>query len=161
MGKDFTYILIDCHPNFDLLTQNAIISSDYYIIPTKFDYLFILGIDTLNSHINKLLQELSLSIQEFNFKGYDSKPRLLGVVGNMVNIKKGNELVAINSNSRNLIKPEYKIFDQSLRNNPEMMDMQGLIPAVLKKNYSNTQKAVVNELNMITKEFKERIRKGI
>ena len=79
----------------------------------------------------------------------------------MVNIKKGNELVAINSNSRNLIKPEYKIFDQSLRNNPEMMDMQGLIPAVLKKNYSNTQKAVVNELNMITKEFKERIRKGI
>ncbi|MBE6050261.1 MAG: hypothetical protein E7214_06245 [Clostridium sp.] len=34
----YDFVFVDCQPSFDLLTQNAIVASDYYIIPTKLDY---------------------------------------------------------------------------------------------------------------------------
>lgn len=156
-GK-FDYIFIDCQPNFDLLTQNAIIASDYYVIPTKLDYLSTLGIDTLTKHIEKLLNDLEFLIEKYKFKGYCAKPKLLGVIGNMVTIKKENQLIDSNYNRyKELDEKSYRLFRNFLRNNVGMMDMGDLIPAVLKKPSSPTQKAIIEELNNITEEFKERI----
>ena len=45
--EDYEFVFIDCQPSFDLLTQSAIVASDYYFIPTKFDYLSTLGIDSV------------------------------------------------------------------------------------------------------------------
>ena len=43
----YDVVLIDCPPNFNIVTKNAIVSSDGILIPAKPDYLSTLGIDYL------------------------------------------------------------------------------------------------------------------
>lgn len=163
--EDYEFVFIDCQPSFDLLTQSAIVASDYYFIPTKFDYLSTLGIESLLSHIEKLVKETNYDIDFFNFKGYEINPQLLGVVGNMVTIAKGEELTKFESNFRAMVSDKNKIlknkysvlFESSIRNNSQFMDMGGLIPAIAKKADNTTKKSIVNEIENVIKEFEERI----
>ena len=163
--EDYEFVFIDCQPSFDLITQSAIIASDYYFIPTKFDYLSTLGIESLLTHIEKLVSETNEDIKLFNFKGYDIKPQLLGVVGNMVTIAKGEELTKFESNFRSRVSDKNKIlngkynvlFESSIRNNSQFLDMSDLIPAIAKKADNPTKKNIVNEIESVVKEFKDRI----
>lgn len=43
----YDYILIDCPPNFNIVTKTAIVASDYYLIPAKLDYLSTIGTQQL------------------------------------------------------------------------------------------------------------------
>jgi chromosome partitioning protein len=38
-------VLIDCAPNFNMVTRTAIVASDYLVVPTRPDYLSSLGVD--------------------------------------------------------------------------------------------------------------------
>ena len=51
---EYDLVLIDCPPNFNIVTQNAIIASDMYLVPAKADFLSTLGIDQLVRHIEAL-----------------------------------------------------------------------------------------------------------
>ena len=158
IDENYEFIFIDCEPSFDLLTQSAIIASDYYFIPTKFDYLSTLGIDSLLAHIERLTNETKENIKFFNFKGYDINPQLLGVAGNMVTIAKGEELTKFESNIKNkLLEDKYKLFNSSIRNNLQFMDMGELIPTIAKKADNPTKKNIINEIENVIKEFEERI----
>lgn len=35
----FDMIFIDCQPSFGLITQSAVVASDYYLVPTRLDHL--------------------------------------------------------------------------------------------------------------------------
>lgn len=162
--KNFTekydYVFIDCQPSFDIFTRNAIAASDYYFIPTKFDYLSTLGIDSLLNHIENLVNNTKESAGFFNFKGYDLNPKLLGVAGNMVKIKTGDSMIMFNQNIRNKFKDKekYNLFESCIRNNPEFMDMKDLNPAIAKKAYSKTPGGnIIKELENLVSEFKERL----
>ncbi len=163
--ENYDFIFIDCQPSFDLITQSAIIASDYYFIPTKFDYLSTLGIDSLLTHIDKLVKECNDNIRSFNFKGYDINPQLLGVVGNMVTISKGEEVTRFEKNFKTAISDKSKIlnkkynvlFKSSIRNNSEFMDMGNLMPAIAKKADNQTKKNIINEIENVIKEFEERV----
>jgi len=48
----YDYILIDCPPNLGIITLNGLLISDYYIIPTKADYISTYGIPQILDRIN-------------------------------------------------------------------------------------------------------------
>ena len=69
---DYNYILIDCPPNLNLITLNAIFASDYFIIPTIPDMLSTLGLPLL---IRKLQ-----TVKKRRFELDSNIPKLLGII---------------------------------------------------------------------------------
>lgn len=51
---NYDYVLIDCPPNLYLVTQNALASSDYYIITTIPDHMSTIGINILLKKVKEL-----------------------------------------------------------------------------------------------------------
>ena len=158
--EKYDYVFIDCQPSFDIFTQSAIAASDYYFIPTKFDYLSTLGIDSLLTHIKNLVNKTEESAKFFNFKGYNLNPKLLGVAGNMVKIKSGSSMTAFNTTMRNKFKNKetYNLFENSIRNNSEFRDMRELKPAIAKKAIKGTAgENIIMELEKLVSEFERRL----
>lgn len=70
--KNYNYVLIDCPPNLNLVTLNAIFASDYYIIPTIPDQLSTLGLPLLIRRLQTVKK------RRIELDGKD--PKLLGII---------------------------------------------------------------------------------
>jgi cellulose biosynthesis protein BcsQ len=46
--NEYDLVLIDCPPNFNIVTKTAIIASGYLLVPARPDYLSTLGIEYSN-----------------------------------------------------------------------------------------------------------------
>ena len=55
LAEQYNYVLIDCPPNFNIVTKTAIVASDWILIPTIPDYLSTLGIEQLQRHVEELV----------------------------------------------------------------------------------------------------------
>lgn len=53
VAEEYDYILLDCPPNVNLITQNALFASDYYVVPAIPDFLSTIGIALINERMNK------------------------------------------------------------------------------------------------------------
>ena len=81
----YDLVLIDCPPNFNIVTKTAIIASDYILVPARPDYLSTLGIDYLIRSTNTLVKEYNeyANIGPVNEKD-KIDPRILYVVFTMI-----------------------------------------------------------------------------
>lgn len=52
--NNYHYIIIDCPPNIGLITQNALIMSDYYLVPVFLDEFSSWGLNKVNECVEKL-----------------------------------------------------------------------------------------------------------
>jgi chromosome partitioning protein len=52
--SDYDYILLDCPPNINLTTQNALFASSHYVIPAKADFLSTVGISLIKNKMDEL-----------------------------------------------------------------------------------------------------------
>lgn len=126
--NDYDIVLMDCPPNFNIVTQNAIIASDFYLIPTKPDYLSISGIDQLFGQVESLVGQYNYYAEyENKYEGqlvYDRiNPLPLGIVFTMVNIYNNEPIKAqqdyISQVKRNISKGNIScnVFNNFIRNN--------------------------------------------
>lgn len=81
----YDVVLIDCPPNFNIVTKTALIASDYILVPARPDYLSTMGIDYLIRSVNSLISDYN------DFAGVDPgektakiSPKVLGVVFTMI-----------------------------------------------------------------------------
>jgi chromosome partitioning protein len=116
----YDVVLIDCAPNLNLLNKNALIASDWVVIPAKADHLSTLGIDYLLGHRDKLID----SYNRFRRGGDGSRPYpligpdLLGVVFTMVNVRGGQPIRAQQAFIDEVKRmPKIDVFDSIVRYN--------------------------------------------
>ncbi len=57
LQNQFDYILIDCSPSDNVLNTNALVASDYVVIPVKLDKYSLEGFDILQEKINIIQEE--------------------------------------------------------------------------------------------------------
>jgi chromosome partitioning protein len=94
--QKYDLVLIDCAPNFGLVTKTAIVASDHVLVPAKADYLSTLGIQYLIGNCDELVAEYN----DFAQHGSAGSPgdvistRFLGVVFTMVKIYRGRPIAA-------------------------------------------------------------------
>lgn len=157
MSDDYDLVLIDCPPNFYVMVKNALLASDYYIVPAKLDYLSTLGVSELRKKIEEFLSQYDEYRLLLNDNRYQQVSlSLLGIVPNMVSILKGDELIKAQADyMEELKKEDYYIF-KYIRNNGTVFGVVPLngVPAVLTRpKFNLTARKIVKELKELGDEF--------
>ncbi|WP_461206208.1 ParA family protein [Clostridium sp. DL1XJH146] len=159
LENTYDYILIDCPPNFNIVTKNALIASDFFLVPSKPDYLSTLGIEQLNKHTNTLLNIYN-KYASFNDNNYEKiNPKFLGVIFNMVNIK-NNNLISSQKNYFDQIKStSIPLFNNMIRESNSLFGSapSTQLPVILNKSHNKTSKTVNKELVDFTCEFVNKV----
>jgi chromosome partitioning protein len=154
----YDYILIDCPPNFNIVTKTAIVASDHVLIPAKADYLSTLGISYLQRSLDQLVSDYNEYSQLSPSDEDDTiNPRVLGVVFTMMQFYARRPIAALRpyvEETRSLGVP---VFDKSMRENKtHFADApQYGIPLVLLNTPASAY--IVHELEELVSEFEERL----
>lgn len=80
----YDYIILDCPPNINLVTQNAFFASELYLIPAIPDFLSTVGISLIKSEMDKLNKSFRGMIQYSNSTIDFDDTEILGIIFNMV-----------------------------------------------------------------------------
>ncbi|HHF2883330.1 TPA: ParA family protein [Vibrio diabolicus] len=81
---DYDYIILDCPPNINLVTQNSFFASQHYLIPAIPDFLSTVGISMIKSEMANLNKNFTGMISYSGAEIDYSDASLLGIIFNMV-----------------------------------------------------------------------------
>lgn len=154
--SDYDIVLIDCPPNFNIVTKNAIVASEKILIPAKPDYLSTLGIDYLHRSVNDLVREFN-EYAELDSDTETIAPEILGVVFTMIQITSGQPIAAQRQFISQTRRLGVKAFDNYFRENKTIFAdaPQNLQPVVLTRFSPGTHSDVVVEIENFVTEFQE------
>lgn len=157
LQEHYDIVLFDCPPNFSIVTKNALISSDYYIVPAKMDYLSTLGINQLKNHVASLVRQYNGYLVDESQK---VEPIFLGVIASMIAIRNNEPISAQNVYIQQLKRNKIDIFDSMIRENKTLYAdaPEYGIPVVCQSVSSgSTYGQVVSELKNLTTEFMRKV----
>lgn len=132
ISDKYDYIILDCQPSFDIITQSAIYASDYYLIPTKLDYISTVGVPTLLDHVKNLSNEVKEGINQYDFKRYKYiNIKLLGALPTMVKNYDGHIKKLNMQYRKELVDQGIGVFKSTIRDNEGEIDNNTGLPFVL------------------------------
>ncbi|WIV60922.1 ParA family protein [Amycolatopsis nalaikhensis] len=151
---EYDLVLIDCAPNFGIVTKTAIVASEQILVPAKADYLSTLGLDYLVGNCRGLVQQFNDFV---NHKGgtRDHRPidpGILGVVFTMVQIYSQQVTAAQQVYIQEvLVNSRVPVLESSIRNSPRHFGDAGEtgVPAMLR---ANSRDEVVREFDQLADE---------
>ena len=91
----FDVVLIDCQPTFSLLTINAMVASDYLIIPVETAYFSLHGLLLLLDTIEMVREELNPNLKILGIIPFKFDKRLTASRKNLERIKKFEDKVKV------------------------------------------------------------------
>ena len=153
LEEEYDIVLFDCPPNFSIVTKNALIASNYYIVPAKMDYLSTLGINQLKNHVDSLVKEYNDYLEDDVEK---IAPMFLGVIATMIAVRNNNPISAQQVYIQQLKRNNIEIFDSMIRENKTLYAdaPEYGVPVVCQSySYGSTYQQVVSELKQLTGEF--------
>lgn len=104
--EQFDYTIIDCPPSLGLLTMNALISSDYLLIPMQTEYLALRGFDQL------------LETYRETKKVHNKKLKIMGVAFTMFDSRRSIDKLTIES----LTDEKIHLFDTIIRRSVDLAE---------------------------------------
>jgi len=147
-------ILIDCAPNFNMVTRTAIVASDHVLVPARPDYLSTLGIDYLRTRLSRLVEDYNgVAPRPIN-------PEIVGVVYTMIQYAGAGMLNAQRASMQRMEVIEIPVFRQTIRENKTAFTDAGdrSVPVVLTTQRSAAIDSLQYELQQLTSEFVARTR---
>jgi chromosome partitioning protein len=159
---EFDVILIDCPPNFNIVTKNAIVASDGILIPAKADYLSTMGIDYLKRSLSELVSDYNEYAKLESVDGDQERsinPEILGVVFTMMQFYAEQPIAALRPYMRQTVALGLPVFKNVVREGKTVFaDAPGSgSPLVLRAGKTPTERKVVEELEMLVSEFETKI----
>jgi len=157
MRDNYDVILIDCPPNFNIVTKTAIVASDYILVPARPDFLSTLGIDYLMRSMNGLVRDYNEYADLA--QGVQSEPidpKIVGIVFTMIQEYGGGPMAShrqfmhqVRNNS------DLSVFDAYIKRNDTIFAdaPQTGVPVVLVGYANGSHSSVVDGLEAVTTEF--------
>lgn len=154
LDGQFDVALIDCPPNFNVVTKNAIVASDHVLTPAKPDYLSTLGIDYLLRNLDELIENYNEYAESGDGDDEPIAPEMLGVVFTMIQ-EYGQQPVATQRQYMREVQGRVPTFEAYVKENKSIFGdaPQYGVPVVLTVESSGTHTKVRNGLESIADEF--------
>ena len=151
---EYDVVLIDCPPNFNIVTKNALIASDKILIPAKPDYLSTLGIDYLHRSVENLVGEFN-EYAALDSETEEVSPEFLGVVFTMIQMYGGEPISAQRQYIAQTKRLGVPVMNNKFRENKSIFAEapQNGMPVVLNEYSNNTHSDVVSEIESFVDEF--------
>jgi chromosome partitioning protein len=163
LARDVEYdvALIDCPPNFNIVTKTAIIASDYILVPTRPDELSTLGIDYLMRSIRELIDDYNdYASLEKGQKEERISPKIIGVVFTMVQ-EYGTGPISAQRNYIAKVRNDsgLPVFSSYIKRNDTLFADAPLygVPVVLFRHNNQTYQSVVGGLEEVATEFAKKL----
>ena len=145
LDSKYDYILFDCPPSNNLITQSAFMVSDYYLIPTIMDNISTKGINHYIKIVDNLYNKYCNSEQNKNATlmklFFGKEPKLLGVFETM---RKGNTNT---SQYRSEIADKYPLFESEVKHVKDISEDAG--NGIFNDFYGPIVLEIINRLNSI------------
>lgn len=161
--RDYDIVLIDCPPNFGLVTKTAIVASEHILVPAKADYLSTLGISYLHHSVAKLVEEYNEYVDHnpgAGAGGHRIDPIFVGVAFTMAQIYAGKPIGPQRMQIEEVRElGEVPVFEAVVRNSPSYFSEAGRegIPAILS---APPNDPTSRELRALSEEFVAAIAAG-
>jgi chromosome partitioning protein len=152
----YDIVLIDCPPNFNVVTKTAIVASDHILIPAKPDYLSTLGIDYLRRNVDQLVKDFNeyaeLDPEE---PAPTIAPQIIGVVFTMIQIYNQQPITASRAYMTQTKKLGIPVFNAFIRENKTIFAdaPESGVPVVLNHYSTGTHHDVVTGIEEFVTEF--------
>ncbi len=161
LKEDYDLVIIDCPPNFNIVTQNAIIASNKYLVPAKADFLSTLGIDQLVRHIEDLKVKYNNYVDKDDSSRWEKiDPQLTGVVFTMINVYDEKPIQAQNNYIHQVDRNGYPVFEKFVRNNNTLFasSPEYGVPVVLNEDVEGLYLKIREELEEVVDELRLKAR---
>jgi chromosome partitioning protein len=155
LDKEYDIVLIDCPPNFNVVTKTAIVAAENVLIPAKPDYLSTLGIDYLQRSLAQLVEEYNEYVELDPSETAAIDPAVMGVVFTMVSFYGGQPISAMRPFIAQTKKLGVPVFETMIRENKTLFGdaPQYGVPVVLTRQPTGTYGEIVDELESLAAEF--------
>ncbi|WP_322892995.1 MULTISPECIES: ParA family protein [unclassified Yoonia] len=153
----YDVVLIDCPPNFNIVTKTAIVASDHILVPTRPDELSTLGIDYLMRSIDQLTSDFNDYVKHGEqTTTQEIAPTVLGVIFTMIQEYSSAPIQAqqqfVNRVRKTSRLPTFESYMK--RNDTIFADAPAYGSPVVLKAYNNaSHQSVVDSLEAICDEF--------
>lgn len=84
VSDEYDYVLLDCPPNVNLVTQNAFFASDYYVVPAIPDFLSTVGISLINKYMDQFNTDFNSMWSYSGMPDSYTDTKFGGIIFNMV-----------------------------------------------------------------------------
>jgi chromosome partitioning protein len=156
---DYDLIMFDCPPNFNIVTQTAIIASEHLVIPAKADYLSTLGIEYLYGNVSSLIKSYNEDARKYSRGRHGSKiaPNVLGVVFTMIEPRSDQPIIAQRTHIEQVRELGLPVFPTTVRDSPTLFATSTPrgVPVVLR---DRGKSPAVAELRRFASEFMDSLR---
>lgn len=158
-NDSYDFVLIDCPPNFNVVTKTAIVASEHILIPAKPDYLSTLGIDYLRRSVDQLIHDFNEFVDLGPNIAEKIKPEILGVVFTMIALYGGRPIAALRPFIAQTKRLGVPVFETQIRENKTLFGEipQYGIPVVLTTQQPGTYGNIIAELEELATELLARL----
>lgn len=89
--QDYDFVVIDCPPNLNLVTQNALMMSDSYVVVCLPEYFSIRGIGLIETQIENMMNLINGNLRRFGADPVPG-PTMRGIIFNRVKYRTGGTI---------------------------------------------------------------------
>jgi chromosome partitioning protein len=158
--EGYDLVLIDCPPNFNIVTKTAIVASEYLLVPARPDYLSTLGINYLIRSVDRLVKDYNdyANVQEGQHVD-PIDPAVLGVVFSMIQEYRGPMAAQRTYMSQVRQQSGLTVYDAYIKRNDSLFANapENGVPVVLNAYSNGSHQSVVDGLEAVAQEFQVQI----
>lgn len=93
--EEYDFVIVDCPPNLNLVTQNALMFSDSYIVVCLPEYFSVRGIGLIETQIGRMMDQVNANLRRFGADSVPS-PQMGGIIFNRLRTRSGGTIAQQN-----------------------------------------------------------------